>query len=154
MDKDLGGVEARYVRLVNTVAVSTWVSFSEITVSATEIPRNDFEKITYQSDVVKKLVDPVGILEDDSASLAAENVMLRSGEFVGIALPAPRNIIDIVADYTPAPGLVLKVGMNEAEMEVVNLNSRAAYRRRPLYPAGEHGRSNRLLPAQRAFCPV
>ena len=53
--------------------------------------------------------------------------MLRSGEFVGIALPAPRNIIDIVADYTPAPGLVLKVGMNEAEMEVVNLNSRAAY---------------------------
>lgn len=127
VDKDLGGVEARYVRLVNTVAVSTWVSFSEITVSATEIPRNDFEKITYQSDVVKKLVDPVGILEDDSASLAAENVMLRSGEFVGIALPAPRNIIDIVADYTPAPGLVLKVGMNEAEMEVVNLNSRAAY---------------------------
>lgn len=127
VDKDLGGVEARYVRLVNTVAVSTWVSFSEITVSATEIPRNDFEKITYQSDVVKKLIDPVGILEDDSASLAAENVMLRSGEFVGIALPKIRSIIDIVADYTPVPGLVLKVGMNEAEMEVVNLNSRAAY---------------------------
>lgn len=127
VDKDLGGVEARYVRLVNTVAVSTWVSFSEITVSATEIPRNDFEKITYQSDVVKKLVDPVGILEDDSASLAAEHVILRSGEFVGIALPSIRSIIDIVADYTPAPGLVLKVGMNESEMEVVNLNSRAAY---------------------------
>lgn len=120
-DVDLGGVSARYVRFVNTVQVHAWVKVCEITVWEGD------PAVLYQSEVVKNVSNPAGTLEDTSATLSADNVMLRSGEFVGIALPAPRNIIDIVADYTPAPGLVLKVGMNEAEMEVVNLNSRAAY---------------------------
>lgn len=120
-DVDLGGVSARYVRFVNTVQVHAWVKVCEIVVW------EGTPAVIYQSDVVKNVSNPKGALEDTSATLSADNVILRSGEFVGIALPAPRNIIDIVADYTPAPGLVLKMGMNEAEMEVVNLNSRAAY---------------------------
>lgn len=121
VDEDLGGVEARYVRLVNTELRNKWLIFSEFSAWA-----DDSAAILYQSDAVKKIINPVGELADDKASLAADNVMLRPGEFVGISLPTLRRVTDIVADYTPAPGLVLKVSMNEAEWEVVNFGAWAS----------------------------
>lgn len=121
VDEDLGGVEARYVRLVNTEQRNKWLIFSEFSAWA-----DDSAAILYQSDAVKKIINPVGELADDKASLAADNVMLRPGEFVGISLPTLRRVTDIVADYTPAPGLVLKVSMNEAEWEVINFGAWAS----------------------------
>lgn len=118
IEEDLGGVAARYIRFVNTQQVHKWVRFSELSVWA-----NDSAAIMYQSDAVKKITNPVGELADDKASLAADNVMLRPGEFVGISLPTPRRVTDIIADYTPAPGLVLKVGMNEAELEIISASA-------------------------------
>ena len=121
IEEDLGGVAARYIRFVNTQQVHKWVRFSELSVWA-----NDSAAIMYQSDAVKKITNPVGELADDKASLAADNVMLRPGEFVGISLPTPRRVTDIIADYTPAPGLVLKVGMNEAELEIISASAWSA----------------------------
>lgn len=122
VEEELGGVEARYVRLVNTVQVNKWVKFSEISVWA-----DATSAILYQSEVVKKLVSPLGELAEDKAALSADNVALRPGEFVGIALPRIRQIVDIVADYTAAPGVVLELGMSESEMEEVRLNGRTPY---------------------------
>lgn len=121
-------ITARYIRLKNgSAAAEGWVRLADFSVYGPAPKRNDIDKIAYQSDTVKKLINPAGELADDSAALSADNVILLPGEFVGIALPGIRSITDIVADYTPAPGLVLMAGMNEAEMEVVSLNARAAY---------------------------
>lgn len=124
IDVSKQNITAQTLAFVITEARNKWWRIAELSVSA---PVDDYEKIAYQSDVVKSLVEPRGVMEDTSATLSAGNVILRSGEFVGIALPRICTITEITANYTPAPGLVLKVGMNDAEMEVVNLNSRAAY---------------------------
>ena len=114
-------ITARYIRFRNGTNYTTkWFKLFEFTVYG---PVNYYPVIAYQSDTVKNLTNPVGELTDDSATLAADSVMLRPGEFVGIALPRIRSIIEIIADYTPAPGLVLKVGMNEAEMTTISTAS-------------------------------
>lgn len=122
IEEDLGCVAARYIRFVNTVRVQKWIYFSELSVWA-----DDSAAILYQSDAVKKIVNPAGTLTNDNASLSADNIMLRPGEFVGIALPGLRRVTDIVADYTHVPGLVLKAGPSEAELEEVSPSARAEY---------------------------
>ena len=86
IEEDLGCVAARYIRFVNTVRVQKWIYFSELSVWA-----DDSVAILYQSDAVKKIVNPAGTLTNDNASLSADNIMLRPGEFVGIALPGLRR---------------------------------------------------------------
>lgn len=130
VDEDLGGVEARYVRLVNGTRLHAWIKFSEIAIYVAESARNDIEKIAYQSSAVEQLTNPVGRLTDNSASLSAESITLRSGQFVGIILPRIRDIEEVVVTYGVggAPsGVVLEVGANENEMQVVDLNARMAY---------------------------
>ncbi len=117
------GITTSKLRLLNPAEKGCWIRFAEVAVYGPTPGQSSVDKILYQSDAVKKITNPVGELADDKASLAADNVMLRPGEFVGISLPTPRRVTDIVADYTPAPGLVLKVGMNEAELEVVNFGA-------------------------------
>lgn len=117
------GITTSKLRLLNPAEKGCWIRFAEVAVYGPTPGQSSVDKILYQSDAVKKITSPVGELADDKASLAADNVMLRPGEFVGISLPTPRRVTDIVADYTPAPGLVLKVGMNEAELEVVNFGA-------------------------------
>lgn len=114
IEEDLGGVSARYVRFVNTVQVNKWLYFSELSVWEA-----DPSSAVYQSSSVKKLTNPVTTSEKNSAALSADNVMLRPGEFVGIALPRIRDIVELIADFTPAPGLVLKVGVSEADLRPV-----------------------------------
>lgn len=111
------------LRLLNPTKKDCWVRFAEVAVYGPTPGQSPVDKILYQSDAVKKITNPVGELADDKASLTADNVMLRPGEFVGIALPAVRSVTDIIADYTPVPGLVLKVGTNEAELEIVSANT-------------------------------
>lgn len=114
------------LRLLNPTKKDCWVRFAEVAVYGPTPGQSPVDKILYQSDAVKKITNPVGELADDKASLTADNVMLRPGEFVGIALPAVRSVTDIIADYTPVPGLVLKVGMNEAELEIISAGTWAS----------------------------
>lgn len=124
IEKDLGGVEARYVRFANTVQIHKWLRFGELSVWADEAAAA--ARIIYQSDAVKKVTNPVAALSNSEASLTADNVMLRPGEFVGVALPKVRAITDIVADFTPVPGLVLKAGLSEAELYPVDIPAQAS----------------------------
>lgn len=112
-------ITAQTLYIVNAAVTGGWVRIAELTITPPRSESNSLDKIIYQSDAVKKLTNPSGGLEDDSANLRADNVSLRAGEFIGIALPQLRLITELIADYTPVPGLMLKVGMNEAEMEVI-----------------------------------
>lgn len=114
------------LRLLNPTKKDCWVRFAEVAVYGPTPGQSPVDKILYQSDAVKKITNPVGELADDKASLTADNVMLRPGEFVGVALPEVRAVTDIVADFTPVPGLVLKVGMNEAELEIISAGTWAS----------------------------
>lgn len=119
-------ITARYIRLRNGDAdTNGWVRVAEFSASAVIVP-NDVDKIAYQSERVKSISNPFGTLTDDSALLKADGVILLPGQFVGIALPSIRTITEVVADYTPAPGVVLEVGINESEMVEVDLDARAA----------------------------
>lgn len=132
-DVDLDNVSARYVRFVNTVQVHAWVKVCEIAVYGPAPARNDADKLLYQSDAVKRITNPFGTLADDAASLAADNVMLRPGEFVGIALPGICSITKLIADYTVQPDLALLVGMNESELTEITPASAAQ-----LFAAGDN----------------
>lgn len=119
-------ITARYIRLKNGPAAANGrVRLAEISVYGPPPARNDADKLLYQSDAVKRITNPFGTLADDAASLAADNVMLRPGEFVGIALPGICSITKLIADYTVQPDLALLVGMNESELTEITPASAA-----------------------------
>ncbi len=114
VEVNLGGVEARYVRMVNDEQCGCWVKFSEITVTEFN-PATDSAPYVFTNSTTAG-VGAYGQKTEDRVTLSkALPITLAPGEYIGIALDRITHLSDItVNDNTNA--LTLKAGANLDEM--------------------------------------
>lgn len=114
VEVNLGGVEARYVRMVNDEQCGCWVKFSEITVTEFN-PATDSAPYVFTNSTTAG-VGAYGQKTEDRVTLSkALPITLAPGEYIGITLDRITHLSNItVNDNTNA--LTLKAGANLDEM--------------------------------------
>ena len=114
VEVNLGGVEARYVRMVNDEQCGCWIKFSEITVTEFDAAKDSAPYVFTNSTTAG--VGAYGQKTEDRVTLSkALPITLAPGEYIGIALDRITHLSDItVNDNTNA--LTLKAGANLDEM--------------------------------------
>lgn len=114
VEVNLGGVEARYVRMVNDEQCGCWIKFSEITVTEFN-PATDSAPYVFTNSTTAG-VGTYGQKTEEQVTLSkALPITLAPGEYIGIALDRITHLSDItVNDNTNA--LTLKAGANLDEM--------------------------------------
>lgn len=114
VEVNLGGVEARYVRMVNDERCDCWVKFSEITVTEFN-PATDSAPYVFTNSSAAG-VGTYGQKTEEQVTLSkALPITLAPGEYIGIALDRISHLSNIdVNDDTDA--LTLKAGANLEEM--------------------------------------
>lgn len=114
VEVNLGGVEARYVRMVNDERCGCWVKFSEITVTEFDAAKDSAPYVFTNSTTAG--VGAYGQKTEDRVTLSkAMPITLAKGEYIGIALDRITHLSNItVNDNTDA--LTLKAGANLEEM--------------------------------------
>ena len=109
VEVNLGGVEARYIRMVNDEQVGAWVKFSEITVTPFDPETQTVPHLYTNSEAAGK--GAYGQCTDEEATLSkAIAITLNPGEYVGIQLPRISRIGEINMDAQGAEALTLKAG--------------------------------------------
>ena len=109
VEVNLGGVEARYIRMVNDEQVGAWVKFSEITVTPFDPETQTVPHLYTNSEAAGK--GAYGQCTDEEATLSkAIAITLNPGEYVGIQLPRISQIGEINLDAQGAEALTLKAG--------------------------------------------
>ena len=114
VEVNLGGVEARYVRMVNDEQCGCWIKFSEITVTEFDAAKDSAPYVFTNSTTAG--VGAYGQKTEDRVTLSkALPITLAPSEYIGIALDRITHLSDItVNDNTDA--LTLKAGANLEEM--------------------------------------
>lgn len=114
VEVNLGGVEARYVRMVNDEQCGCWIKFSEITVTEFDAAKDSAPYVFTNSTTAG--VGAYGQKTEDRVTLSkALPITLEPSEYIGIALDRITHLSDItVNDNTDA--LTLKAGANLDEM--------------------------------------
>lgn len=114
VEVNLGGVDARYVRMVNDEQCGCWVKFSEISVAEFD-PATDSAPYVFTNSTTAG-VGAYGQKTEDRVTLSkALPITLEPSEYIGIALDRITHLSDItVNDNTNA--LTLKAGANLDEM--------------------------------------
>lgn len=114
VEVNLGGVEARYVRMVNDEQCGCWIKFSEITVTEFDAAKDSAPYVFTNSTTAG--VGAYGQKTEDRVTLSkALPITLAPSEYIGIALDRITHLSDItVNDNTDA--LTLKAGANLDEM--------------------------------------
>lgn len=114
VEVNLGGVEARYVRMVNDEQCGCWIKFSEITVTEFDAAKDSAPYVFTNSTTAG--VGAYGQKTEDRVTLSkALPITLAPGEYIGIALDRITHLSNItVNDNTDA--LTLKAGANLDEM--------------------------------------
>ena len=114
VEVNLGGVEARYVRMVNDEQCGCWIKFSEITVTEFDAAKDSAPYVFTNSTTAG--VGAYGQKTEDRVTLSkALPITLAPGEYIGIALDRITHLSDItVNDNTDA--LTLKASANLDEM--------------------------------------
>lgn len=114
VEVNLGGVEARYVRMVNDEQCGCWIKFSEITVTEFDAAKDSAPYVFTNSTTAG--VGAYGQKTEDRVTLSkALPITLAPGEYIGIALDRITHLSDItINDNTNA--LTLKAGANLDEM--------------------------------------
>lgn len=109
VEVNLGGVEARYIRMVNDEQVDAWVKFSEITVTPFNPENQTVPHLYTNSEAAGK--GAYGRCTGKEATLSkAIAITLNPGEYVGIQLPRISQIGEINLDAQGAETLTLKAG--------------------------------------------
>ena len=117
VEVNLGGVEARYIRMVNDERLGAWVKFSEITVTPFDPETQTAPYLFTNSEAAGK--GAYGQCTDEEATLSkAAAITLQPGEYVGIQLPRISRIGEINLDGQGAEQLSLKAGANFDEAAV------------------------------------
>ena len=111
-----GTVTARYVRLTNQALRETWLKFGEITIEQynPRVPHMD------QSEGAS-VTGAAGALTSDRVELTAAQVTLAPGAYLGVKLPRIRELVEIMAEYDAASGVILEAGANTLELKAVTL---------------------------------
>lgn len=114
VEVNLGGVEARYVRMVNDEQCGCWIKFSEITVTEFDAAKDSAPYVFTNSTTAG--VGAYGQKTEDRVTLSkALPITLAPSEYIGIALDRITHLSNItVNDNTDA--LTLKAGANLDEM--------------------------------------
>lgn len=114
VEVNLGGVEARYVRMVNDEQCGCWIKFSEITVTEFDAAKDSAPYVFTNSTTAG--VGTYGQKTEERATLSkALPITLAPSEYIGIALDRITHLSNItVNDNTDA--LTLKAGANLKEM--------------------------------------
>ncbi len=106
-EENLGGINARYVRIVNLKDKGCWVKFGEFNVER-YVEETGSEFIYTNVDALKGLS---AVHEVDETSIRpANNITLASGQYVGVQLERIKDITDIITDDTA--GLTLESSKN------------------------------------------
>lgn len=114
VEVNLGGVEARYVRMVNDEQCGCWIKFSEITVTEFDASKDSAPYVFTNSTTAG--VGAYGQKTEEQVTLSkALPITLAPGKYIGIALDRITHLSNItVNDNTDA--LTLKAGANLDEM--------------------------------------
>lgn len=114
VEVNLGGVEARYVRMVNDEQCGCWIKFSEITVTEFDASKDSAPYVFTNSTTAG--VGAYGQKTEEQVTLSkALPITLAPGKYIGIALDRITHLSNItVNDNTNA--LTLKAGANLDEM--------------------------------------
>ena len=110
IEEDLGGVEARYVRLVNDQHVAKWIRFSEMSMTDANYKTTDY---TYTNSDACTTIGNDHTLSSTSLE-ATEGITLQPGEYVGIQLERIKEIESIDVDVT-TDALTLQFAENQVE---------------------------------------
>lgn len=119
IEENLEGVEARYVRLTNKVALNKWIIFSEISVK--RYGSNSSTKNVYTNTELELL----SVLESEELTklVPKENINLLDNEYIGIKLDRIKDLSEINLEVSNKDGLVLQTSMNEIEWNDVDLEN-------------------------------
>ena len=114
VEVNLGGVEARYVRMVNDEQCGCWIKFSEITVTEFDASKDSAPYVFTNSTTAGD--GAYGQKTEEQVTLSkALPITLAPGKYIGIALDRITHLSNItVNDNTDA--LTLKAGANLDEM--------------------------------------
>ena len=110
IEEDLGGVEARYVRLVNDQYVKKWICFSEMSMTNANYKTTDY---TYTNSNACTTIGNDHTLSSTSLE-ATKGITLQPGEYVGIQLERIKEIESIDVDVT-TDALTLQFAENQVE---------------------------------------
>ncbi|MGL5378750.1 beta-N-acetylglucosaminidase domain-containing protein [Clostridium sp.] len=119
IDEDLGGVEARYVRVTNLKQLNKWVKFSELQVkrsTTTEYTRHVYSNV--KVGVESQFVD-----ESLTKLLPKNEITLNQGEYIGIKLDRIKDLRSIDFEASNMDGLKLQTSMNTIEWKDVDFNN-------------------------------
>lgn len=119
VEEDFGQVEARYIRVRNTLAKKTWVKMAAFTV--TPVIVND---VTVDSNVDALKYIAATIEESVATIVPTDSITLNKNEYIGITLPRIRDLSNIDLQLANGEKLTLQVSKNKLEWENVNLNTR------------------------------
>lgn len=115
VEVNLGGVEARYVRMVNDEQCGCWIKFSEITVTEFDAAKDSAPYVFTNSTTAG--VGAYGQKTEDRVTLSkALPITLAPGEYIGIALDRITHLSNITVNDNP-DALTLKAGANLDEMK-------------------------------------
>lgn len=107
---DMTGVNARYIRVKNTLAKNVWLKFSGFNV----YPGAENHAYT-NSEELKEL--PVAISDTEATLNCTEEITLKPGEYVGIELPFIKFVDGVNVDLTNGEALKCQVSVNEADWQ-------------------------------------
>lgn len=116
VEVNLGGVEARRIRLVSDEENAAPVKIGEITVDQFHADKDTFKYVFTNNAEARQKV--YGESNDDVVSISkAFQITLEPGEYFGFELPRIRQMSEITVDAIGQEGLTLKTGANLEEMK-------------------------------------
>ncbi|MEG0577838.1 MAG: beta-N-acetylglucosaminidase domain-containing protein, partial [Bacilli bacterium] len=106
--KDLSGIQARYVRLVNTKEKKTWLKINEFNVEVA-----NSEKVYTNSENLKDKT--VEISENKGIISHLDSITLKKDEYIGIKLLRIKDLLKIEKDIIGGDNLIIQTSINAIE---------------------------------------
>ncbi len=103
-------IQARYVRLRTPSATNKWYAIREFSVIAQPLPTFVYTNAEAYEEIPT-------VIETTRASISEieEDIVLASGEYIGLEFPFARELTSLTADYTNADKLTLEYSYNGFE---------------------------------------
>ncbi|WP_302378510.1 beta-N-acetylglucosaminidase domain-containing protein [Coprobacillus cateniformis] len=109
IDENLGGIQARYIRIVNDERITKWLYFSEFTVKEIKSGIKDYVYTNQDNSPI------LSNYEEDLYSLNGATLTLGVNEYFGIQLPNIRMIESMTSDIALSSNIKLQVSKNSIE---------------------------------------
>ena len=117
IQENLQGIEARYIRLTNKVALNKWVIFSEISVK--KYNSNASQKNLYTN----TNIELSSSLESEALTklLPKDNITLHASEYIGIKLDRIKDLSRLDISTSNMDGLKIQISKNAIEWNDADL---------------------------------